>query len=409
MKRIMITAAVAASLAVAGTAHANKPDLKLGHVYGISGAMEKYARTLKEGLDMGFEYMTEGKNVIQGRKITVIEKDTQLKADLGRSLAAEAFGDDKVDLMLGPLSSGVVLAVLPIAEEYKKIMIAEGASNDITGKDWNRYVFRISRNADHDAVANALAVAGPNTYFGGIGQDYTFGHDGISAFEDAVKPVGGEMVIKEFVPMGTKDFTANIQRLLDALKDKPGKKYIFPYWSGGGSPVGAIMDTDPSRFGIQMILGGNILDVLKGYKRYAGSPGGTYYYYNLPENEVNDFLVIENYKRFGTPPDFFTAQGFGEAQFIYAALTKTKGETDTETLIQAMRGLKFMTPKGEVEMRAQDHQAMQAMYAVVYRDNPEYEWADNELVKEITKEEQTIPIRCMPKCDTSGSYWRTGK
>jgi branched-chain amino acid transport system substrate-binding protein len=405
MKRILISAAVAASLVAAGSAHAAKPDLKIGHVYGISGALEKYARTLKEGLEMGFEYMTEGKNAIQGRKIVMVEKDTQLRADLGRTLVAEAMGDDQVDMVLGPLSSGVVLAALPVAEEYKKVLIAEGASNDITGKDWNRYVFRVARNSDHDAVANALAVAGKNTYFGGIAQDYTFGHDGLSAFADAVGPVGGEMVVKEFVPMGTRDFTANIQRLFDELKNKSGKKYIFPFWAGGGSPVGAIADADPGRFGIELILGGNILDVLKGYKRYAGSKGGTYYYYDLPQNDVNDFLVIENYKRYGLPPDFFTAQGFAEAQFIYAAVTKTKGDTDSEALIKAMRGLKFMTPKGEVEIRAQDHQAMQAMYAVEYVDNPEYEWAENVLIREISKEEQDIPIRCLPKCDMKGKTW----
>ncbi len=392
MKGILTSAVMAASVLTAGMANAAEP-IKIGHVYGMSGAFEKYARTLKQGIEMGFEYMTNSKMVIEGRKIEIIEKDTQLKADLGRTLVAEAMGDDKVDMVVGPLSSGVVLAALPVAKEYKKILIAEGASNAITGSDWNRYVFRVARNSDQDAIGNAFAVAGKNTYFAGIGQDYPFGHDGVGAFKEAAVSAGGEMVIEEYTPMGTKDFTANIQRMFNALKNKKGKKYIFPYWAGGGSPVGPIADADPGRFGIELVIGGNLLDVMKGYKRYAGSKGATYYYYACPKNEINDWLTIEHFKRYNLPPDFFTAQGFAEAQFIYAAVTKTKGKTDTESLIKAMEGIKFDTPKGEVEVRAADHQTMQAMYAVQYKDNPELEWAENVLLRRIDKSEMNVPIR----------------
>ena len=392
MKGIFKSAVIAASVMTAGVATAAAP-LKIGHVYGISGAFEKYARTLKQGIEMGFEYETQGKMEIAGRKIEIIEKDTQLKADLGRTLVAEAMGDDKVDLVMGPLSSGVVIAALPVAEEFKKVLIAEGASNAITGANWNKYVFRVARNSDQDAIGNAFAVAGKNTYFGGIAQDYPFGHDGLGAFKEAAEAAGGKMLIEEYVPAGTKDFTANIQRLFNALKNQKGKKYIFPYWAGGGNPVGAIADADPGRFGIELVIGGNLLDVMKGYKRYAGAKGATYYYYACPDNEVNDWLTIEHFKRYNLPPDFFTAQGFSEAQFVHAAVTKTKGKTDTETLIKAMEGLKFNTPKGEVQVRAQDHQTMQAMYAVQYKDNPELEWAENVLIRKIAKEEMNVPVR----------------
>jgi branched-chain amino acid transport system substrate-binding protein len=80
--------------------------------------------------------------------MVVIEKDDQGKPDLGKSLLAAAYGDDKADLAVGPSSSGVALAMLPVAEEYKKILLVEPAVADsITGDKWNKYIFRTGRNS----------------------------------------------------------------------------------------------------------------------------------------------------------------------------------------------------------------------------------------------------------------------
>ena len=67
---------------------------------------------------------------VNGEKIVIIEKDTQLKPDIGKALLEEAYGDDEVDLAVGPVSSGVALAMLPVAEEYEKILIVEPAVAD---------------------------------------------------------------------------------------------------------------------------------------------------------------------------------------------------------------------------------------------------------------------------------------
>ena len=92
---------------------------------------------------MGLEYLTGGKMEIDGRKLKVIVKDDQLKPDLAKAALAEAYGDDKVAIAVGTTSSGAALAMLPVAEEYKKVLIVEPAVADsITGDKWNRYVFR---------------------------------------------------------------------------------------------------------------------------------------------------------------------------------------------------------------------------------------------------------------------------
>ena len=75
-----------------------------------------------------------------------------------RAQLASAYADDNADIAVGPTSSGVALAMLPIAEEYEKILLVEPAVADsITGDKWNKYIFRTGRNSSQDAIANAVA------------------------------------------------------------------------------------------------------------------------------------------------------------------------------------------------------------------------------------------------------------
>ncbi|RUT67590.1 ABC transporter permease, partial [Flavobacterium cupreum] len=106
--------------------------------------------------------------------------------DLGRTLLAEAYGDDKVDIAVGTSSSGSAIAMLPVALEYKKVLIVEPAVADaITGDKWNRYIFRTSRSSMQDGLAAASTLKGGSVAF--LAQDYAFGRDAIKAGKDALK------------------------------------------------------------------------------------------------------------------------------------------------------------------------------------------------------------------------------
>ena len=130
-----------------------------------------------------------------------------------------------------------------------------------------------------------------------------------------------------------------------------------------------LADLDPSRYGIELSTGGNILPALAAYKRFPGMEGAAYYYYDIPKNPVNDWLVAEHQKRFNAPPDFFTAGGFAAAMAVVTAVEKAKS-TDTEKLISTMEGMPFDTPKGKMIFRKEDHQALQSMYAFKVRVDP---------------------------------------
>ncbi|MGB0661862.1 MAG: substrate-binding domain-containing protein [Mangrovicoccus sp.] len=389
MKTLLGTAAMLLGLGLSPAL----AEIKIAHVYGKTGPYEAYAKQSHDGLMLGLEYATGGSMEINGEPIVVIEKDTQLKPDIGRALLEEAYADDEVDLAVGPVSSGVALAMLPVAEEYEKLLIVEPAVADsITGENWNRFVFRTSRNSSQDAISNAVALGQDGTKIATLAQDYAFGRDGIAAFAEALEYTGAELVHQEFVPTDTTDFTAAAERIFQAMKDLDGDKKLFLLWAGGGNPMGKINAMEPGRFGIEIATGGNILAALKAYKELPGMEGATYYYYDIPENDVNDWLVKEHEARFGSPPDFFTAGGMSAGIAIVEAI-KAAGSTETEALISAMEGMSWETPKGTMTFRAEDHQAMQSMYHFEIEVREDVEWGVPVLVRELTIDDMPVPIR----------------
>ncbi|MBQ0930572.1 substrate-binding domain-containing protein [Ideonella alba] len=388
-----LTLAAAALIALGSTAlpALAAGEIRIAHIHSKTGPLEAYGKQTALGFRMGLEYATNGTMEVAGKKLVVIEKDDQGKPDLGKSLLAAAYGDDQADIAVGPTSSGVALAMLPVAAEYKKILLVEPAVADsITGDKWNKYIFRTGRNSSQDAISNAVALDKPGTVIATLAQDYAFGRDGVKAFKDAIKQA--KLVHEEYLPTNTTDFTAGAQRLIDKLKDQPGRKVIFIIWAGSGNPF-KIADLDLKRHGIEIATGGNILPAMASYKNFPGMEGATYYYFGIPKNPVNEALVAQHYKQFKQPPDFFTAGGFSAAMAVVTALKKTNGDTATPKLISTMEGMSFDTPKGVMTFRKEDHQAMQSMYHFRIKVDPAFAWGVPELVREIKASEMDVPIR----------------
>ncbi len=387
-RRLLLAAPM---LGLAVPAQAANP-IKIALIQDKTGPLEAYAKQMIVGFNLGIEYATKGTGAVAGRKLEIKEKDSQFKPDLGRSLLAESFGDDDADIAVGGSGSAVALAMLPVAQEYKKVLIVcPAVADSITGDKWNRYIFRTSRNSTHDAISNALAIGKPGTVIATLGQDYAFGRDGVAAFKVALAATGAKVVHEEYAPPATTDFTAPAQRIFDALAKEPGRKVIWVIWAGA-DPMTKLKALGPERLGIELSTGGNILPVMETYKPLAGMEGGMNYYYGAIHNSVNDWLVAEHTKRQGGPPDFFTADGMAAAIAVVTALEKTGGVTDTEKLIAAMEGMEWQAPKGRMLFRKEDHQALQSMFGFKLKDDPAVKWAVPELTREFKIEDMNLPI-----------------
>jgi branched-chain amino acid transport system substrate-binding protein len=380
------------ALGAAPEAGTQGKDFKVALIAGKTGALETYARETESGFMLGLEYLTRGRMTINGRAIKVIVKDDQSRPDLGRTLLAEAYGDDRVDIAVGTTSSASALAMLPVAKEYKKILIIEPAVADaITGDKWNKYIFRTARSSMQDALAAASTLKSGSVGF--LTQDYAFGRDAIKAGKEALIATGSKasVVHEEYAPLATTDFTASAQRLFDALKDKPQPRVLAIVWAGP-SPMNKIAAMKPERYGIALAPGGNILPVMQTWKAHAGTEGTIYYYYDFPKNPMNNWLVAEHTKRYKTPPDMFTAGGMAAASAVVAALSKVP-DGDGDKMAAAMEGMRFGTPKGAMVFRKDDHQAIQPMYHFRIKKDQKNEWDLLDLVRDIPADEMPLPVR----------------
>jgi branched-chain amino acid transport system substrate-binding protein len=382
--------AIALGAAMAVSSAAVAKDIKVCLIAGKTGPLEAYAKQTENGFMLGLEYLTKNTMTVGADKLVVLVKDDQLKPDRGKSLLEECYSDDKADIAVGTTGSPVALAMLPVAEEHKKVLIVEPAVADsITGDKRNRYIFRTGRSSYQDALAGAAAF--PKTgdvSVGMLGLDTAFGRDGVAAFKQALSELrpNVKIIAEEYAAGNTADFAPFAERLFNALKDKPGKKVIGFIWAGP-HPMAKFVDMKPDRFGIELAPGGNILPVMNAWKQFAGTEGGIYYYYDFPKNPMNDWLKAEYQKRFNAPPDFFVAGGFSAAAAVVASLQKA-GSTDTEKLIAAMEGLTFDTPKGPMTFRKEDHQALQDMYHWRIKKDAK----DNDVLELVA----TIPAKDMP-------------
>ncbi len=390
MRDLLVAVAVVGVFAASPTL---AQDIKIALLAGKTGILEAYAKQTEAGFMLGLEYATKGTMKVLGRNIRVIVKDDQSKPDISKSLLEQAYGDDKVVLAVGTSSSAGSLAMLPVAEEFKRVLVVEPAVADsITGDKGNRYVFRVGRNSSQDALAAAAIFGKEPVSIATLAQDYAYGREAIAAFKQALVSVKSpaKVVFEEYTPQHATDFTASAQRLFDALKDRPGRKIIYIMWAGP-HPLTKIADLDPFRLGIEIAPGGNILPVMMSYMKYPGMEGAIGYYYDFPKNPANDWLVAEYRKRFNAPPDLSVAGGMAVAIAVVTAIEKA-GSTDTDKLIAAMEGMEFDTPKGTLFFRKEDHQAVQHMYHWRVKKDPVGDFDLFDLVRVIPASELPLPI-----------------
>ncbi|WP_418921764.1 substrate-binding domain-containing protein [Brevibacillus brevis] len=364
--------------------------IKVGVLASLTGPLESYGKQTARGFELGLDYATEGKREIGGKKIEFVVEDTETKPDVAVQKATKLLETDKVDFLVGSSSSGDTLAVLPLAEEYKKIMVVEPAVADsITGKNWNKYIFRTGRNSSQDAVAGAAAIASRGTKIATMAQDSAYGREGIEAFKTAAEKLGAVIIEEQYVDTSTTDFTANIQKIISA---KP--EYVFITWAGSNSPWKQLQDMQVQQKGIKVSTGAPDIAALKTMEAMIGMEGFSVYYHSLPKTKMNDWLIDEHKKRFqGEIPDLFTAGGMTAAVAIVEALKKTNADTDSEKLIAAMEGMTFDSPKGQMQFRVEDHQALQTLYAIKLEKKDGVDHPVPVLVREMTMEETAPPVR----------------
>jgi len=368
----------------------SKEPIKIGVVTSKSGALESYGTQEINGLKLGVEYATKGTNEINGRKVEIIVEDDAGKPDEGIKKARKLLEEDNVDVIQGTASSSVALAIAPLAEEYKKIfMVDPAAADDITGKSFNKYVFRTGRNLGQDALTGskyAVDNLGKNVFH--LAPDSAFGKSSAVSWKATIEKAGGKVTHEEFAPEKTSDFTPYLQKAVQS-----GADVMLVSWAGtGGATLFKQINELKISEKIKITTGIPDIPGIKAMGDSAvGLSGMTAYYHTLPKNKENDWLVEHHKKEFNAPPDLFTAGGFTAGIAIVEGIKKA-GSTDADKMVAALEGMTVKGAKGDYTFRKEDHQALQPMYVVKLEKKEGSDHLVPTLIKEMSPEETAPAI-----------------
>jgi len=351
--------------------------VKVGLISDASGALAIYGAHILRSFMLGMEYSTgaagsagekfditqtqENTFKIDDCEIQVFVRDDGSNAENTATVARELIDVQKVNILVGTVSSGATATLQGIALESKiPLIVAPAAANDITGVNFNEYTFRVSRNNYQDAMNECIALTQQYKNFVQIAPDYAFGRGSAAAFRDACSLSGATFVADDiFAPLDTTDFTPYMEQIANS-----GAEAYIVTWAGSGfvSLMQAATDQGVTE---TMSLGATFIDnVLMPtfFANAVGTTAGILYHYSAPNNPANDFLKEQDKARYGVMPDLFDADGMNAAIMVVEAIKATNGDVNGDALKTAMEGMTFEGPKGTIFIRPEDHVAIQDMY-----------------------------------------------
>lgn len=194
--------------------------------------------------------------------------------------------------------------------------------------------------------------------------DYGAGVDSETAFKKAFTAGGGKIVGELRTPLANPDFAAFVQKIKDV---KP--KSVFFFFPSGGMPqafLKAWKERGLSEAGIALYATGEATD--DSYLEATGDVAlglvtAHHYSYAHP-SEKNKKFVADFAKDIGTAmrPSYFAVTAYDAMSAVEAALAKTKGDVSGEKVMEALKGMKFESPRGPIEVDAATRDIVQTVY-----------------------------------------------
>ena len=345
-----------------GPALAEEKPIKIGVVFIMSGPMGGYGKHGQQAVHLALDEINAQGGVL-GRKVEALFEDDLMKAEKGAQIVKKFITEDQVDFIIGPTSSGVALALAPLVQEHKKILVlTQSAANSLTDAQFNPYLFSTLSNAMMHSRAGAYFLADkPYKRWMNIGPDYSYGKESWNSFIGKLKELKPEVeVVGELWPkLMEKDFTPFIQKIIEAKPDA--------VWASiwGNDAVNFIKQALPTGLFNKVkfaFTDGAALETLVPLGK--SMPDGVYaaarYFFTTPDTPLNRNFVKHYQERFKEYPDYMAEETYAGVYFLKAAMERA-GTTETEKVIAAIERepLAWETPEGWKIMRKEDHAAVE--------------------------------------------------
>ncbi len=349
--------------------------LNLGGLFALSGPYSAIGVDQRDGVETALQHLED-----DGVDVTVdlSIKDTQLSPDTGLRQARELVESENVDALIGTASSSVANAVSNYARQQElPFMITVSTAESLTGENCNGYTFRANTHTYQNMKPTAeWAMENLGTRFATMGADYSWGRASVGAFVEVAEQNGGEVVEQVWPDLGATDYSSFIQQVAETDAD-----FVVVRASGTDGVRSA---NQIASFGLrdQMDVISNQTSILaQGAGDAAiGNYGGVPYHSTLTSeqtgNDQNERFVSD-YREIGdgSDPSTFSCTSYVGLRFLAKAAVGA-GSTNGDDLVSELEGVSYDGPKGEMTIRACDHQADNAVWSsrLVSPEGTEYDY-----------------------------------
>jgi branched-chain amino acid transport system substrate-binding protein len=358
MRRALLGICGLAFLCAVAPSRAQQP-IKIGLIMTYSGQFTDPAAQMDNGVKL---YMKQHGDVVAGRRIEIIRKDSGGAPDVAKRLAQELIVRDNVDVLAGFVLTPEALSVADLSAEAKKFMVVMNAATSIITTK-SPYMARVSVTLPQNCEPlGAWAFKNGVRKVYTMVSDYSPGHDAEAAFQGAFKAAGGEIMGSVRMPVANPDFSAFVQRAKDV-----NPQGIFLFVPAGSQPPAlakAFVERgmDPKK--IRIMGQGELTEenALKATGEAAIGIVTAFHYDYTHESAMNrDFVAAFN-AEFKRNPDLFSVGGYDGMHLIYEALKKTGGKGDGESLIAAAKGAAWESPRGPISIDPDTRDVVQTIY-----------------------------------------------
>jgi branched-chain amino acid transport system substrate-binding protein len=338
--------------------HAQGGPIKIGLVLPYTGV---YA-VLGESITQAMELVFARENwTVAGRKIEMIKEDDEMKPPVGVRKTEKLIDSDKVDILTGPVHTGILMGMRDKVHNSKTILIVSNAGADAISRErCSRWIFRTSFSNWQPCqpmggwvaknVSKEVFLTAPN---------YGAGKEMMNAFKETFVPAGGRIVAEDYPKLGETDYAPYLTKIKQS-----GAKAVFAFFSGTDA-VNFVKQYD--QFGLKgsiRLTGAGFLtepDVLPAQGNSALGVITGHFYTPVLDNPVNKKFVADFRAKFSNKmPDGFACQGYDTAEVIVRALKAVNGNTqDKDKLVDAIAKTEFDSPRGRFRFDPKTHNVIQ--------------------------------------------------
>lgn len=362
MKRLVIGfAAMALLLGVVGSALAAGGAV-FGTAVPLTGPYAAMAEDMKKGSLLALEEINAAGGVM-GKPARVIVRDSMLKGDVALRHFKEMAGEG-IKFIGGNLSGGISLVANEYACKNQLLYMAYCHTSLPVGKEFCGWGFTAA------VIPYQTTAALANFAFNKLGKkwvsltaDYRWGHDILAGWMVNSKKYGGQFKGNIYHPLGTRDYSAFIPKILAA---KPDFIVLNNYGSDQTNSIKQFAELGLTKKIPVVISKTHIVNMKETGAAYNNNVyGSVTFYWGLQDKyPAAKKFVKKFWDKYGQPPSADGEAAYVATKALFTAMNKTKTTTDVKKVIKELVTMKLDTPKGVNRFRACDHVREQSILVV---------------------------------------------